>query len=125
MPDADSERPPGLLLARNTANRTQLAGLLEDEGLHVHEASGLQQASELFAKTPGFVLAIVDIGGLTPEVWTLCKELTSGGVPVVVITGKQSEEIQDATLRAGVHSVLEKPIRKANLKALIGTLADL
>lgn len=118
--------PPrrALLLARNPANRRLLGELLEGEDLEVVESDAVEDASKRLGSLGDLALGLVDIGGLTAEVWDVCSDLGEEDVPVVVIVPSRTDEVHDATLRAGVHSVLEKPLQKANLKAIVGSLAN-
>lgn len=115
--------PRALLVARNPANRRLLGELLEGEGLEVVESEAVEDAREQVEGSTGLSLGLVDIGGLTPEIWNVCEALSSDGVPVVVLAASRTDEVHEATLTAGVHSVLEKPLQKANLKAMVGSLA--
>lgn len=113
-----------LLLARNPANRRVLGELLENEGLAPVESGDVDEARKRVKAGGGLAMALVDVGGLPEEVWGLCEELSEAGVPVIVVTATRTQAVQEGTLRAGVHSVLEKPVRKANLAALVTSLAD-
>lgn len=121
-------RPRGFLLAHSPANRRLLAEMLSAEGLDVLEAGELSKAEKIVHddEHDGETLkvAVIDVGGFSSDVFSLCEGLSGQEVPVVVITSGRTEQIQEASLRAGVHSVLEKPLRKANLKALLGSLLE-
>lgn len=116
--------PRALLVARKPANRRLLGELLEGEGLEVVEVDDTESARSQIEGATAFDVALVDIGGLTPQVWEICEVLGDRGTPVVVVVPSRTDEVQDATLKAGVHSVLEKPLQKANLKALVGSLVS-
>lgn len=113
-----------LLVARNPANRELLSEVLRKEGFEVVESDGVDDAHKRVETTPGLAVCLMDIGGLTPEAWTVCEDLSDQGVPVVVIAPSRTDQVHDATLKAGVHSVLEKPIKKANLQAILGSFVE-
>lgn len=116
--------PRALLLARNPANRRLLGELLQGLGLEVVEADGIEDVHSRIEAAKGLSVALVDIGGLTPEIWEVCEMLGEREVPVVVVTPSRTDEVHDATLKAGVHSVLEKPLQKANVTAIVRSLVE-
>lgn len=108
------------MAARNDANRRLLAQLLREESFTVVEEGTLPDL-ETSGGGP-LALALIDIDGFSRHVWDACEDLVEQDVPVVVIAGSRTDEVQDATLSLGVRTVLEKPLRRSNVKALVRTL---
>lgn len=112
-----------LAVASNKANLQLLEEFLATADVPVDAVS---DPSEIQARPdpddpPPF--AMVDVDGLGAEVWELVDRLNAADVPVVVLTQYRTEEIQKAMLKHPVRTVLEKPVRKAQLKAIVETLA--
>lgn len=122
MTVAGGEPAGALVVARNPSNRELLGGLLSEAGLTVEALDSLEAAEASVAKIGPPVLALVDIDGFSPEVWRLCAVLVEAEASVIVIASSRTDEVQEATLGLGVRSVLEKPLHKANLMAMVRTL---
>lgn len=121
MPADEDARPSAVVLARKEANRRLLAELLTEAGLDVETYAEPEEAETAAGEGP-VSLAMVDVDGFGSEVWAVCKALVAADVSVVLITSSRTDRVQEATLSLGVRSVLEKPLRKANLTALVRTL---
>lgn len=98
-----------------------MAQLLREESFTVVEEATLSDIETSENGSPP-ALALVDIDGFSRDVWDTCEDLVGQDVPVVVIAGSRTDEVLDATLGLGVRTVLEKPLRQSNVKALIRTL---
>lgn len=112
-----------LVLARNEPNRELIREVLADLGFAVQAVASPEDVSELLERSEMPALAIVDVDGFGDTIWSACRLLTEREVPVVVLTRQRTEAVQEATLKIGARSVLEKPLRKANLRAIARTVA--
>lgn len=115
------DEPWVIVLARRPANRQLLAEVIESTGCGAHSVGSLEEVDDALDKET-YALGLVDLDGYTPQVWAMLRRLADRGVPSVVMTRSRTEEIQEETLKIGVRSVLEKPVGKANLKALVRSL---
>lgn len=114
--------PMAYLLGRNDTNRRLIADLLRSDGMEVESSGDLKVAAARAESGPAPNLAIVDVDGYPSDVWPVCEGFVRLGVPVVVLTRSRTGEVQDRTLGLGVRVVLEKPLRKANLQAIVRSL---
>ena len=70
-------------------------------------------------------LALIDLAGLGRRIWDPCERLRAKGIPLLVISPRQSVAIERESLAHGARSVLIKPLVVKELLALIrGLLED-
>lgn len=116
-----SDDPRVLVVARRAANRQLLTEVIETLECTVRGAEQLRDVDAALGEG-SFALALVDLDGFSRQVWGTLRSLADRGVPIVVMTRSRTEEIQDTTLKIGVRTVLEKPVGKGNLRALVRSL---
>ncbi len=104
-------------------NRQVFKGILEYMGLDVNFANnGIEALKRL--KEEVFDLLIVDIqmpGMSGFEVINRCKSLISGKsrMPIVVVTGDVTKEVQDECNELGVDWFLSKPVESGRLRGVV------
>jgi len=104
-------------------NRQVFKGILEYMGLDVNFANtGIEALKRL--KEEIFDLLIVDIqmpGMSGFEVITRCKSLLSGKsrIPIIVVTGDVTKEVQDECNELGVDRFLSKPVESERLRGVV------
>lgn len=97
---------------------------LKPLNVDVQEAEEGMQALELVRAHPPAV-AVVDINMPGMDGLQFTRELRAdprpeiSGVPVILLTGDRSEQIRDQGLSAGASDFLGKPIKGAELQALV------
>lgn len=110
--------------------RAEIAGLLRRRGLPVLVAASADEALRLLEAHPGIGTLVTDIrlgglDGLALAERALAGRGPSDALEVVVITGYVSARHQLAARRAGAFGVLLKPMRGADLAAMVsGALAQ-
>lgn len=118
--DRDGDREV-LLAGTNERNLELLAEFLEDRGFPARvetDAEGLAAACD----DAPFALAIVDMDGFGPDVWTTCGRLRDSGTPLVALA-LDPGKVRDASAGRG-GPVLEKPIQKRDLIETIRRTVD-
>jgi two-component system sensor histidine kinase RpfC len=120
----DEEHPKRVLVAEDSdMNRQVFKGILEYMGLDVNFANnGIEALKRL--KEEVFDLLIVDIQmpGISGfEVINRCKSLLSGKsrIPIVVVTGDVTKEVQDECNELGVDRFLSKPVESERLRGVV------
>jgi DNA-binding response OmpR family regulator len=115
-----------LALAQKDRDRELLTAFLEDMGYETRTARGFDEFDRLRAEVTGenVGLGVFDIDGFTEAVWQRSEELAAGDTPVLVLTGNKPERVRNEALSHGVDSIVEKPVRKAELESTIQTLLD-
>jgi CheY-like chemotaxis protein len=104
-------------------NRQVFKGILEYMGLDVNFANtGVEALKRM--KEEVFDLLIVDIqmpGMSGFEVISRCKSLFSGEtrIPIVVVTGDVTREVQDECHELGVDRFLSKPVESERLRGVV------
>ncbi|MGB7934487.1 MAG: ATP-binding protein [Gammaproteobacteria bacterium] len=120
----DGENAKRVLVAEDSdMNRHVFKGILEYMGLDVNFANnGIEALKRL--KEEVFDLLIVDIqmpGMSGFEVINRCKSLLSGKsrMPIVVVTGDVTKEVQDECKELGVDRFLSKPVESERLRGVV------
>jgi CheY-like chemotaxis protein len=120
----DGEHPKRILVAEDSdLNRQVFRGILGYMGLDVNFAdNGIDALKRL--KSEVFDLLIVDIqmpGMSGFEVINRCKSLLSGKprMPIVVVTGDVTKEVQDECNELGVDRFLSKPVESERLRGVV------
>jgi two-component system sensor histidine kinase RpfC len=120
----NGEHTKRVLVAEDSAmNRQVFEGILEYMGLDVNFANtGIEALRRL--KEEVFDLLIVDIqmpGMSGFEVISRCKSLFSGEsrIPIVVVTGDVTKEVQDECHELGVDRFLSKPVESERLRGVV------
>ena len=124
LPSMDRDHAWRVLVAEDSdMNRQVFKGILEYMGLDVNFANtGIDALKRL--KEEIFDLLIVDIqmpGMSGFEVISRCKSLLSGKsrIPIVVVTGDVTKEVQDECNELGVDRFLSKPVESERLRGVV------
>jgi two-component system sensor histidine kinase RpfC len=124
QPAIDRDHAWRVLVAEDSdMNRQVFKGILEYMGLDVNFANtGIDALKRL--KEEIFDLLIVDIqmpGMSGFEVISRCKSLFSGKsrIPIVVVTGDVTKEVQDECNELGVDRFLSKPVESERLRGVV------
>jgi two-component system sensor histidine kinase RpfC len=124
LPGKDRDRVRRVLVAEDSdMNRQVFKGILGYMGLDVNFANnGVEALKRL--KEEVFDLLIVDIQmpGISGfEVINRCKSLLSGKsrMPIVVVTGDVTKEVQDECNELGVDRFLSKPVESERLRGVV------
>lgn len=115
-----------LALARRQRDQELFTAFLEDLGYETRTARGFDEFDSLLVDLPAedVGLGVFDVDGFTEAVWERSGELSASDTPVLVLTGDEPERVRDEALSHGADSIVEKPVRKAELEATIHTLLD-
>lgn len=113
-----------LAVAAKKANLHLLEDFLSETGLKVDIVSDPADFDTILDPDDPPEFALVDVDGYGSEIWELVDRLNELDVPVVVLARYRTQQVQQATLSHPVRSVLEKPVRKAQLEAIVETLSD-
>jgi CheY-like chemotaxis protein len=124
LPGTDGDHVRRVLVAEDSdMNRQVFKGILGYMGLDVNFANnGVEALKRL--KEEVFDLLIVDIQmpGISGfEVINRCKSLLSGKsrMPIVVVTGDVTKEVQDECNQLGVDRFLSKPVESERLRGVV------
>jgi len=124
LPGTDGDHVRRVLVAEDSdMNRQVFKGILGHMGLDVNFANnGVEALKRL--KEEVFDLLIVDIQmpGISGfEVINRCKSLLSGKsrMPIVVVTGDVTKEVQDECNQLGVDRFLSKPVESERLRGVV------
>lgn len=112
-----------LAVSRNPANLKLLVETMMEVGGDVTALSELPDEGELARLVESSSIALVDIDGFGEEVWGLCDSFVKADRPVIVVTRVRDGPMQQAAVFHRVTTVLEKPLNRSNLKAMVSTLA--
>lgn len=110
-----------LAVAHNRQNLALLKETFEAEGVSVRTAATPEEMARFPDPDEEIHVALVDVDGFGEEVWDLCERLSDAGVPVIVVAKIRDDRVQRESIKRGVSTVVEKPLRKANLRAMLHT----
>lgn len=115
-----------LVLEDEPATRLLVVEILTAAGYRVTEAtSGAEAISKVRTTRPDLVLTDLGVPGI--DGYQFIKMLTLGKMhagPIVVLSGRTTEEDVEAALEAGAHRFVAKPVdRKKLLEAVAESLA--
>ncbi|MFQ3293136.1 MAG: DNA-binding response OmpR family regulator [Halobacteriales archaeon] len=115
-----------LALAQKDRDRELLTEFLEDIGYETRTARGFEEFDRLLTEVTGeqVGLGVFDIDGFTEAVWERSKDLSAEDTSVLILTGNNPERVRKEALSHGADSIVEKPVRKAELESTIHTLLD-
>jgi DNA-binding response OmpR family regulator len=117
-----AEQPePALILTvdHNTRNLELLGEFLGRAGYRTRPAATLEAFNRALAEKPPIQMALLDVSGFGPEVWSACEELRARQIPFLIISPKHSAALQQTSLEHGARGVLVKPLAVKELLNLI------
>lgn len=120
----------GIVLAvdRNQRNLELLTKFLSQAGYVTSQATNYEQFDDILsqaeAKTITVGLALVDIAGFDVTFWERCKRLQALDVPLLILSARQSQALQQEGIAHGVQGVLIKPLVIKDLLKIIGSLVE-
>ncbi|MFC4551461.1 MULTISPECIES: response regulator [Halorussus] len=107
-----------LALGRRRRNLQLLSDLLADE-YRVEIVRGMAEFDRLVERRDDVSLAILDVDGFTEDVWRRCEQLYDRDVPMLVLAASIPPAMREVAMSNGVHTLLEKPVEKADLRASV------
>ena len=117
-------QPPILAVDRNQRNLELLAQFLGQAGYQVFAARDASEAGRVLDEHAEIGLALINLAGFDRSIWDLCEQVRTKGLPLLVISPKQSVAIEMESLAHGARGVLTKPLVVRELLALIQRLLE-
>ncbi|SEO98240.1 Response regulator receiver domain-containing protein [Halogranum amylolyticum] len=111
-----------LAVASRSRNLELMTKLLDEAGYRVLTADDIDEFDELLQEADGVSLTVLDIDGFTGEIWDRCERLQSLDVPILVLAKRLSSEVRQKALSLGARQLLEKPVRKGELRQSVQSL---
>lgn len=108
-----------LLLNHNVYNQTLMTQFLERHGYQTVGATSYQGIEEALSGTQSIYLALIDISGFDPQIWTHCQHLRQHRIPYFILSARQSTTLQTESFTHGAYGVLIKPLVQEVLLNLI------
>lgn len=113
-----------LTVNKNQSNLKLLAKFLGENGFQSLNVSSLEEFDQALAGANKIALALVDITGFDRSIWERCELLRKQGLPLIIISPRQSASIRQESLAHGVDSILVKPLVTKELLGLIRHLLE-
>jgi DNA-binding response OmpR family regulator len=124
-PDGKGGRQPFILAVDHNRRNLELLGhFLSQSGYGVTPACNAKEFDRALDSEVPISLALVDLAGFDRGVWDLCERVRIKGIPLLIISPRQSAEVERASLAHGAQGVLIKPLVVKELLALIGRLIE-
>ena len=122
---AEVEAQPSILvLDHNQRNLELLAQFLGQAGYQVLAARDLDESGQMLEAHGEIGLALINLAGFDRRIWDLCEQVRTKGMPLLVISPKQSVAIEMESLAHGARGVLTKPLVVRELLVLIQRLLE-
>jgi DNA-binding response OmpR family regulator len=113
-----------LTVDRNQRNLELLAQFLNKAGYETLQVSSIEELEQAVSNTDDIGLALVDISGFDRSIWNCCQQLHDKGIPLLVLSPKQSAAIQQESFAHGARGVLVKPLVVKDLLGLVESLTE-
>ena len=108
-----------LALGRQKRNLELLADMLRNNGYKVKIATSMGDFDNLIERRDDIAVAILDVDGFTEDIWMRCTQLHDRGVSMLILAASIPPTMREEAHSRGVHTLLEKPVDKADLQATI------
>jgi DNA-binding response OmpR family regulator len=99
-------QPSILVVDRNQRNLELLAQFLGQAGYQVLAARDLDESGQVLDAHAEISLALINLAGFDRSLWDLCEQVRTKGMPLLVISPKQSVAIEIESLAHGARGVL-------------------
>lgn len=113
-----------LIIESNPRNLELLSRFLIQQGYEGIPLSSLDQLEETLEKIQIIRLAMVDISGYDHSIWDYCEKIRQKGIPLLIVSAKQSASIQRESMTHGASGVLVKPLVMRELTLLIAGILE-
>ncbi len=113
-----------LVVEAESRNRELLQGALEKMGHSVLAVANEIEAHAIDLEGTGIRAAVIDLAGLSAEVWGLCRFITAQRVPCLVILPRENRQARAMALASGAQTVLVKPLVMKEFLGIIGSLVE-
>ncbi|MFN8467558.1 MAG: response regulator [Caldilineaceae bacterium] len=121
----EAEAQPSILVVdRSQRNLELLAQFLSQAGYQVLAEYDLDESSRVLDAHAEIGLALINLSGFDRRIWDLCEQVRTKGMPLLVISPKQSVAIELESRAHGAQGVLTKPLVVRELLALIHRLLE-
>lgn len=117
-------QPPILAVDRNQRNLELLTQFLGQAGYPVFAARDASESGRVLDEHAEIGLALINLAGFDRSIWDLCEQVRTKGMPLLVISPKQSVAIEMESFAHGARGVLTKPLVIRELLALIQRLLE-
>jgi DNA-binding response OmpR family regulator len=117
-----SDNPVIITIDRNQRNLELLAQFLNKEGYDTLSITSLESLDALLDSNVNAALALFDISGFDSTVWRRCEQVQNLGIPLLILSPKQSSVIQKESLAHGARGVIVKPLVARELIGLIKSM---
>jgi DNA-binding response OmpR family regulator len=108
-----------LCAGSNLRNLQILDGFLVRQGYRCVTACGMGEIEQAIGGPETYALALVDVTGFDAGIWDRCSELNRHNVPLLVISPRQSAQLQRESLTHGARGMVVKPLVMRELRDLV------
>ncbi len=121
----EAEAQPSILVVdRSQRNLELLAQFLGQAGYPVLAEHDLDESGRVLDAHAEIGLALINLSGFDRRIWDLCERVRTKGMPLLVISPKQSVAIELESRAHGAQGVLTKPLVVRELLALLHRLLE-
>lgn len=113
-----------LIVNTNLRNLELLAQYLDLQGFKSACASTYEEFAKALANCANLSVAIIDITGFDPQIWTYCDQMSAKAIPFLIVAPKLSRALHKESIANGSSGVLEKPLVPRDLTYILQSLLD-
>ncbi|ROQ93612.1 response regulator transcription factor [Desulfosoma caldarium] len=106
-------------MGANPRNQELLSAFVQRMGYEAVRADDLDAVDDILDHRLNIKIALVDVTGFDQGVWQRCARLHGQGIPLLVISPKQSAAIRKMSFSHGAQAVLVKPLGMRELADMI------
>lgn len=111
-----------LIVGSNQRNQELLTQFITREGFNAICAASITDLDTKISDSKNISMALIDISGFDRTIWQYCEQLREKGIPLLVISPRESATITQEGITHGARSVLVKPLVMKELLILIHSM---
>ncbi len=113
-----------LIVGSNQRNQELLTQFITREGFNAICATCITDFDSKISDSKNISMALIDISGFDRTIWQYCEQLREKGIPLLVISPRESAAITQEGIAHGARSVLVKPLVVKELLVIIRSMVD-
>ena len=113
-----------LIVGSNQRNQELLTQFITREGFNAICAASITDLDTKISDSKNISMALIDISGFDRTIWQYCEQLREKGIPLLVISPRESAAITQEGIAHGARSVLVKPLVVKELLVIIRSMVD-
>jgi DNA-binding response OmpR family regulator len=111
-----------LAVCHTRKNLQLLTQMLEAAGYNTIQAGELEELDRILQHTGDVHAALIDVGGFDKTIWNRCEALREMEIPFLMLSSRQSDQVQEQSMQRGAHGLVIKPVAVKKLLSFLHTM---